>query len=50
MGITPLSGTRDEEHMKEGLSCVDINLTEADVGSVQNAMKALAPAQKTGIM
>lgn len=50
MGVTPLSGTKDEQHMKDGLACVDISLTDADVGGVQKAMKALAPAQKTGIM
>ncbi|KAG8903000.1 hypothetical protein FRB99_003833 [Tulasnella sp. 403] len=48
MGITPLSGSTDEEHMRHGLSTENIDVTEEETEGVKKTMKSLTRMQSKG--
>ncbi len=41
LGVTPLSGSKDEEHMKEGLAASSIDITEAEFERVKTTMESI---------
>jgi len=42
MGVTPLAGSQNEAHMRDGVEAHKVEVTEAEVSAVQGAMKNLA--------
>jgi len=50
MGVTPLSGTKNEEHMTDASKVDRVEVTDSDLEAVRKAMESLSPSRSTGIM